>query len=590
MGEGLNEIKAHHLLFDNAIDINPRLGTITLNEKRMALLSVEALGLLRKELITTLSMDRAKGFLLRLGWASGFNDGSCIEEMHDWNSKKELILAGPSLHTLEGLVTVEPDVLELSDDKFYLSGNWYHSFEAEEHIRHFGCCDEGVCWILIGYVKGYLEKTLGKSVYIYEQQCMGKGDEKCYFVAQTVEEHVPEYQALLRYFQTELLATELDKMYSEVHSLNQSIKRSEEIHQKLTNLLLDGDRLSSLLEVLSRVLGRSVVIERGKVLASVFYREEDRRVYQETISNETFIISANKVNLGKLIIIGDQPLNQEEQMIIQRSLSVFAIQLYTQRMMVQLTWKKKVDFFEELLEGRLDTKSFLESAQHLFEFDIEKRNRVIVIKSESEEKNESIRLVLNAAYPTIDMFMKECYLVLILPTGLEEKTTIYDTLSHMESLIKKEIKKIQYYIGIGRISNSIVEIGDSYQEAFRICDFLKEAYPKESKRAISDQIDPIMLFLRSMNPKELIVFYEKTLGHLIEYDRQNESSLVLTLKHYLDNNGNINMTAQQLNLSIPGLRYRMEKIESLCQVDLKTGNGRFHCQIAILVYYMMKVI
>ena len=110
-------MKANQLLLQNLLDVNPRTGVIKLHDKRMALISVEALGILRTDLINTLGKDRAKGFLMRYGWACGNKAGESLREEYEWNSIKELVLAGPSMHTLEGIVTVEPDVLEIDGDK-----------------------------------------------------------------------------------------------------------------------------------------------------------------------------------------------------------------------------------------------------------------------------------------------------------------------------------------------------------------------------------------------------------------------------------------------------------------------------------------
>lgn len=104
-------MKAHQLRFDNLIDINHRSGIITFNQERMTLVSVKALGILRQDLVNTLGMERAKGFLMRYGWTWGKKDGESIASKYSWSNKKELILAGPSLHTLEGVVTANPEVL-----------------------------------------------------------------------------------------------------------------------------------------------------------------------------------------------------------------------------------------------------------------------------------------------------------------------------------------------------------------------------------------------------------------------------------------------------------------------------------------------
>ena len=52
----------------------PRTGQIWLHEHRMLLVHAEAQALLRKELIDSLGIDRARGLLTRMGYASGLRD------------------------------------------------------------------------------------------------------------------------------------------------------------------------------------------------------------------------------------------------------------------------------------------------------------------------------------------------------------------------------------------------------------------------------------------------------------------------------------------------------------------------------------
>lgn len=99
----------------------------------------------------------------------------------------------------------------------------------------------------------------------------------------------------------------------------------------------------------------------------------------------------------------------------------------------------------------------------------------------------------------------------------------------------------------------------------------------------------IMMFLKGVDQKELIGFYKRTIGEIIRYDELNNSDYLMTLKTYLDFNGNLQQTADCLHLSIAGLRYRMDRIEDFCGIDLKTGEGRFNCQLAIQIHFAISL-
>lgn len=68
---------------------------------------------------------------------------------------------------------------------------------------------------------------------------------------------------------------------------------------------------------------------------------------------------------------------------------------------------------------------------------------------------------------------------------------------------------------------------------------------------------------------------------LVDYDRQNGSDLVATLKAYLDNERNVSKTADALFMHRNSIKYRLEKIESLLTSDLNDADNRLLLLLAI---------
>ncbi|HWI50387.1 MAG TPA: XylR N-terminal domain-containing protein [Rummeliibacillus sp.] len=592
-------MKANRLVFENAIDVNPRTGIIKFNNKRMVLESVEALGFFRRDIVKTLGMERAKGFLLRYGWACGNNAGSAIESMYNWKDVHELMAAGAAIHTLAGNVTVEIDELTISDDSFFMRGTWHNSYEAEQHVRHFDFSDEGVCWTLVGYVAGYIDKIYNKKVVVYEECCKGKKDNNCTFVARTVDHATDEQREILRYFQEESIVSELDRTYNELKSINNSILQSDKVHKKLTNCLLEGQSFNELLKILSDELSRSVVIEMNKLnkpFANYFMNEQDQYCYERFLFRKklsskeiinTYDIMAMQTVLGRIIIIGNKALSREQEMIVERSLTVYAIYVNTQRQIAQSRWRKKAEFIDEIIDGKADGDELIKKARHLFDIDVEKNTRIAIIKSDSEII-ESVHSFLENNYSSLESFIKNDFVVLILSEKYLEKkymTTFFDGLLQK---LQVRFANNTFLLAVGNHAETIQELGESYNKALLICNFLLHSSQTKSQYAIYENYQHIMLFLKTTEPKELIKFYESMLGKLIQYDLDNNSTLVYTLKIFLDSNGNVKKTAQLLNLSIPGFRYRMDKIESLVPEDIKNGDGRFQCQLAIMVHFALK--
>ncbi|PIC98281.1 XylR N-terminal domain-containing protein [Sporosarcina sp. P29] len=592
-------MKANRLLLQNLIDINPRTGIIKLHDKRMGLISVEALGILRGDLINTLGKERAKGFLMRYGWACGKRAAESIKEKYDWASLEELMLSGTVMHTLEGIVTVEPDILEINGNHLYITGYWKNSFEFANHIAENEIGNEAICWTLIGYASGYLTSAFGQEVVAYEKYCQGKGDTECYFVAETVANCDEAYLTDLRYYQSESMQSVIDDMYLEIEQLNEDIIESERVQNQLTELFLEGKDINEITHAIGNVLGRSIVVDHfDEVYSSHFVCDEEQLAYkslkesgviinqQNGVFFESFLIK-NKVVLGNLMVIGKEKLNQREQMIIKRALMVFTIQMYHQRKIAESLWSKREDFFDKMINSEITDENTLSRQAASFGFNINKPHRIITLKVIPKSMKDRVLRFLENKYPKLDLFIKCDYIVIITAQTINRDA---EELSiNLINEIKNNIPDVIVHIGSGRLVDSVYKLKESYIDAKRICDFVQLTYPVSSRQATYKDFEGIMMFLKGTDHEELLKFYMNTIGTLVDYDECNSGSLLITLKSYLDNNGNLQQTADDLHLSIAGLRYRIGKIESLSDIDLKTGSGRFNGQLATRIYFGLKV-
>src|SRR3954468_315018 len=84
----------------------------------------------------------------------------------------------------------------------------------------------------------------------------------------------------------------------------------------------------------------------------------------------------------------------------------------------------------------------------------------------------------------------------------------------------------------------------------------------------------LLLPAMSEDPAELERFYSETVEPLVAYDEQYETELVSTVETYLENDGNVAATAQQLYTHRHTIRYRLERARELCGHDVPSTEGR----------------
>jgi len=207
-------------------------GQIWLHEHRMLLVHAEAQASLRKELIDTLGMDRAKGVLLRMGYTSGMRDAELVRATG--GDDAEAFMTGPRLHALEGIVRVRPIRLELERGSAKFDGEflWENSWEGTWHKRDLGIHTEPVCWTQIGYACGYTSAFMGRAILYKEVECVGAGAKNCRIVGKPVEEW-PDAEEHMRYFHPVNIADELLDLQTQLAQLRSSIVERESLPEEM---------------------------------------------------------------------------------------------------------------------------------------------------------------------------------------------------------------------------------------------------------------------------------------------------------------------------------------------------------------------
>ena len=216
------------------VHFDAETGQIWLHENRMLLVHAEAQALLRKELIDTLGMERARGLLTRMGYASGVRDAELARKQAQGVDDMEAFMTGPKLHTLEGIVQVTPIRLEMDRPRgaFYGEFLWEHSWEGQWHRHYFGIHHEPVCWTQIGYASGYTSAFMGRRILYKEVECVGAGDNNCRIVGKPVEEW-EDADAQMRYYNPESIADQLIDLQTQVTHLRSSIGEKETLPQHM---------------------------------------------------------------------------------------------------------------------------------------------------------------------------------------------------------------------------------------------------------------------------------------------------------------------------------------------------------------------
>jgi hypothetical protein len=222
-------MKPEDLVLADILDFQPDQGIIRLHEQRVVILSAAAMGLLRKELIETLGIETARRLLLRFGFADGYHDAVNLRDRSSWADPIEGLYAGATLQTLEGIAraVLKRVDYDAANGHFDAEVERYDSYEAEQHLHHYGKSATPVCWKLAGYASGYTSACLGQEVYFTETSCLGQGASHCSLTGRDAAGWGEALEALRLDFQGANLGREVERLRDAVHRQMEELARRE---------------------------------------------------------------------------------------------------------------------------------------------------------------------------------------------------------------------------------------------------------------------------------------------------------------------------------------------------------------------------
>ena len=200
-------MRVEDLNINELLEVDSEGGVIRFAGQRALLIDAVAMGLLRKYLVENFGVAAARTVLTQFGFAHGWRMAEAIKSQFEWESPDDWRRAGPRLHMLEGLFRVEVG----SEDTLRGPGSTLvESYEAEQHLLHFGRAKAPACWTISGLISGYLSQAEGVETYVLEERCVARGDAACHLVARSREEWGEERSDDLQFFEPKRLARCLD--------------------------------------------------------------------------------------------------------------------------------------------------------------------------------------------------------------------------------------------------------------------------------------------------------------------------------------------------------------------------------------------
>lgn len=140
-------------------------------------------------------------------------------------------------------------------------------------------------------------------------------------------------------------------------------------------------------------------------------------------------------------------------------------------------------------------------------------------------------------------------------------------------------------IGVGEYKGQIMQAHQSYIEAREA---VKAVHFERGENVIRlyNEIWYYKVIHEMSESDNTISFLNKYLRKLELYDAENNTDYVETLKMLTDNNWNYKATCEQLFVHYNTIKYRVDKVQEILGINLKSENQRFQLKL----YFTMKAL
>ena len=230
-------MRVEDLQVEELLEFESDDGIIRFAGHRALLLDAVAMGLLRQYIAENFGLTAARAVFTQFGFAHGWRMAAALRQDLEWASDDEWRRAGPHLCGLQGLFVPQPG----SQDPLAPRGaNLMASYEAEQHLLHFGRSEFAACWTISGLMSGYLSQASDQEIYVLEDQCVSQGHAACHLRGRSREEWGEDHTDELSFFDAERLEECLDVSLSRVtKSLKQAEQKLRARQRTLTRVLPD---------------------------------------------------------------------------------------------------------------------------------------------------------------------------------------------------------------------------------------------------------------------------------------------------------------------------------------------------------------
>ena len=308
-----------------------------------------------------------------------------------------------------------------------------------------------------------------------------------------------------------------------------------------------------------------------------------RSVYPLVISGEVY---------GYFSVLNRELPTLGFQNLVESGAVALAIELMKQKGATESEQKLKRDFFRDLLTA--NTAAMMETLRRratYLGYALNTAHWVITVEFDEQPHNDvqpeevsRLAAILNAllSFRQAIVINQAQGATILYPVKDGQPTS--DKVVQLTQAIQQKVAQTasnwRVSIGVGRMNEALMDIPQGYKESLHALKIGRHTQGPGHVTFFSDLgiYRMLLQFAQSQDPSE---FFCEPLQRLIDYNQQTDKELVKTIAAFLECNGNLTETSTKLYIHRNTLKYRLERIRDITQIDLDDAENRLMLHLGL---------
>lgn len=418
----------------------------------------------------------------------------------------------------------------------------------------------------------------------------------------------------------------LQKYSRLVESEKDRYKYSTYLHNKFTEMVLNGRSINDVLKEVSIMLKKDVFIldlfnvitnyslgfttnidmlklEKSKFVTKIHEHKESLFYCENLFSWILFNpITVNKEILGWVGILTEaSEIDELEKITIDKCSTILALEKLKNSELSNMEQSLKGNFLDNLLEDT--SNEFANKFAEKYNYNFNNQHQILIVRIDANNIEMSLHQNIKYLYNEINKLAIQAFSNSITLINKNYIITIFDytekiNRSKLLSFIREIDEKRKYVLSFSKIKfncqisvSSVIKNSSDFKITYNQTMHLFNLEINENKNFdyyFYDDLEIKKLLLKN-DKEDLDRFVNKTLGPLLNYRNTSRDDLFETLTTYVTTGGNWTTSKNKLHIHGNTLTYRINRIQEILGYDLSEYAERFKIQIALEIIESNKI-